>query len=316
LPPVSDPNVLVGLSTSDDAAAYRIDSERAIIQTVDFITPIVDDPYDYGRIAAANSISDVYAMGARPLFALNIVCFPTKKLSMEVLAEILRGGCDKAREAGIEIIGGHSVDDAEPKYGLVVTGIAPASGVLTNAGALVGDRLLLTKPLGTGILTTAWKKERLAETAKHQVVESMATLNRTAAECLAGMNVHALTDVTGFGLLGHLSEMLTASNVAATLRRSAIPVFEEVWELAEAGIYPGGAKRNLSRFGPQVQWPSDATDELRIVLADPQTSGGLLIAVAPEHADVLLSRLRQSHVLHAEIIGEVTHQTPGQITVH
>jgi selenide,water dikinase len=195
---------MVGTSTADDAAAYRIDNDRAIIQTVDFITPIVDDPYVYGQIAAANSISDVYAMGGRPLFALNIVCFPSKKLPLEILGRILQGGCDKAREAGIEIVGGHSVDDDEPKYGLVVTGVAPVDRILTNCGAQSGDALVLTKPLGSGILTTAWKKGLLANEAKDKVVSVMATLNRAAAEALEGLEVHALTDITGFGLLGHL----------------------------------------------------------------------------------------------------------------
>ena len=196
LPPIEDPAVLVGTSTADDAAVYRIDDQRAIIQTVDFITPIVDDPYDYGRIAAANSISDVYAMGGRPLFALNIVCFPSKKLPLDLLGKIMKGGCDKAREAGIEIVGGHSVDDAEPKYGLVVTGVVSADRILTNAGAKPGDVLVLTKPLGSGILTTALKKGLLADATKNKIVDVMATLNRAAAEALDGLEVHALTDIT------------------------------------------------------------------------------------------------------------------------
>jgi len=305
LPPIEDPAVMVGTSTADDAAAYRIDDQRAIIQTVDFITPIVDDPYDYGRIAAANSISDVYAMGGRPLFALNIVCFPSKKLPLDVLGKILKGGCDKAREAGIEIVGGHSVDDAEPKYGLVVTGIVPTDRVLTNAGAQPGDVLVLTKPLGSGILTTALKKGLLANATKNKIVDVMATLNRAAAEALDGLEVHALTDITGFGLLGHLVEMLTGSRVGARIRAADVPVLEEVWPLARDGVYPGGAKRNLERFDRSVDWPEATPEEAKIVLADPQTSGGLLIAVAPHELDRLTNRLADAEFT-AAAIGEIT----------
>jgi selenide,water dikinase len=294
------------MSTADDAAAYRIDDQRAIIQTLDFITPIVDDPYDYGRIAAANSLSDVYAMGGRPLFALNIVCFPSKKLPLSLLGEILRGGCDKAREAGIEIVGGHSVDDEEPKYGLVVTGIARADRILTNAGAQAGDILVLTKPLGSGILTTAWKKGQLDTPAKHRVVEVMATLNRAAAEALDGLEVHALTDVTGFGLLGHLSEMLIGSHVAARLSAEDVPVLDGAASLARDGVYPGGARRNLDRVDSSIRWPDQTSDELKLVLADPQTSGGLLIAIAPQDLDRLIDRLAGAQVSTAAVIGEIT----------
>jgi selenide,water dikinase len=305
LPPIEDPAVMIATSTADDAAAYRIDNQRAIVQTVDFITPIVDDPYDYGRIAAANSISDVYAMGGRPLFALNIVCFPTKKLPLDVLSKILKGGCDKAREAGIEIVGGHSVDDAEPKYGLVVTGIVPTDRVLTNAGARPGDVLVLTKPLGSGILTTALKKGCLGDEAKNKIVEIMATLNRAATEALDGLEIHALTDITGFGLLGHLVEMITGSRVGARIRAADVPVLEEVWPLARDGVYPGGAKRNLERFERSVNWSGPIPEEAKMVLADPQTSGGLLIAVTPHALDRLLDRLATAEVSSA-VIGEIT----------
>ena len=306
---------MVGTSTADDAAAYRIDGQRALIQTVDFITPIVDDPYDFGRIAAANSISDVYAMGGRPLFALNIVCFPTKKLPLDVLGKILKGGCDKAREAGIEIIGGHSVDDEEPKYGLVVTGMARADRVLTNAGARPGDILVLTKPLGSGILTTALKKGLLANVTKNKIIDVMATLNRAAAEALDGLEVHALTDVTGFGLLGHLVEMLTGSRVAARIRTADVPVLEEVWPLARDGVYPGGAQRNLDRLDRSVHWPDATPEEIKIVLADPQTSGGLLIAIAPHELDRLMDRLSGAEVPAAAVIGEITSQQPHVVQV-
>ena len=309
MPPIEDPAVLVGTSTADDAAAYRIDDQRAIIQTVDFITPIVDDPYDYGRIAAANSISDVYAMGGRPLFALNIVCFPSKKLPLDVLGQILKGGRDKACEAGIEIVGGHSVDDDEPKYGLVVTGIVPTDGVLTNAGARPGDVLVLTKPLGSGILTTALKKGLLADATTIEIVDVMATLNRAAAAALDGLEVHALTDITGFGLLGHLIEMVEGSQLTARLDAGAVPVLDEVWPLVGQGVYPGGATRNRERVESKVSWDSAVSEDTRIVLTDPQTSGGLLIAVAPSDVDQLLNRLAESGVLARAVIGELSKRS-------
>ena len=305
MPPIEDPRVLVGTSTADDAAAYRLENGQAIIQTVDFITPIVDDPFEFGRIAAANSLSDVYAMGGRPLFALNIVCFPTKQVPLEVLGEILRGGVDAAREAGIEIVGGHSVEDTEPKYGLIVTGIAPADAVITNAGAQVGDALFLTKPLGSGILTTAMKKGRMSDATASEVVRVMRTLNRSAAEALAGLRVHALTDITGFGLLGHLLEMMHGSRTAARLHLPSVPLLPEVLELAEAKVYPGGASRNRNRTEPHVQWSASIAEAHRVALNDPQTSGGLLIAVAAEDADELARRLEQAGTLAAARIGEV-----------
>lgn len=315
LPKVSDRNVLVDASTSDDAAVYRIDDARGIVQTLDFITPIVDDPYDFGRIAAANSISDIYAMGGRPLFALNIVCFPSGKLPLGTLSEILKGGAAVARQAGIEIIGGHSVDDAEPKYGLVVTGQVPSNRILTNAGAQPGDQLVLTKPLGTGILTTALKKGRLGEPSLQNVVDLMTTLNRSAAEALDGMDVHAVTDVTGFGLLGHLAELVTGSDVGARLGVNDVPVLSDVWPLAEAGVFPGGAKRNLDRVNRCVRWGEAVEQETRLVLSDPQTSGGLLIAVAPQDLDSLLNRLAGAGTLSHSVIGEITSDHPGFVAV-
>jgi selenide,water dikinase len=315
LPAISDPAVLVGTSTSDDAAAYRLDSGQAILQTLDFITPIVDDPYDYGQIAAANSISDIYAMGGRPLFALNIVCFPSKKIPLDVLGRILQGGADKAREAGIPIVGGHSVEDAEPKYGLVVTGIAPPNRILTNAGAKPGDVLILTKPLGSGILSSAWKREKLSPAGQSLVTRTMATLNRTAAEALEGLAVHALTDVTGFGLVGHLSEMMAGSHATARISASKVPLLDEVRAFAAAGVYPGGAKRNLDQFGGRVTWPTGADDLLKVVLADPQTSGGLLISVAAADAPQLVQRLQAANTLASAVIGDVTASTGALIEV-
>lgn len=314
LPPVNDSAVLVGTATSDDAGVYRIDDQRAIIQTLDFITPIVDDPFDYGRIAAANSISDVYAMGGRPLFALNIVCFPSKTLPMDVLSEILRGGAAVAREAGIEVIGGHSVDDAEPKYGLAVTGEVSPDRVLTNAGAKPGDLLVLTKPLSSGILTTAMKKGRVDADSAGAIIQTMATLNKSAAEALDGLDVHALTDITGFGLLGHLVEMTTGSGVGARIDAANVPVMDAVWPLAQEGLFPGGAKRNLLRIESSVSWQKDMPEETKLVLSDPQTSGGLLIAVAPTHVETLLQRLAEAGTLASDVIGEVTGPT-GQVVV-
>lgn len=305
--------MLVGTSTSDDACVYRLDGERAIVQTVDFITPIVDDPYDYGQIAAANSLSDVYAMGGRPLFALAVVCFPSKKVPLEVLGRIMQGGCDKAREAGIEVVGGHSVDDAEPKYGLVVTGMVDPRRVLANVGARPGDKLVLTKPLGAGILTTAIKKGLLDDEAKGRIVAVMKTLNRAAAEALDGLRVHALTDVTGFGLLGHLSEMIGGSRVAARLDVAAVPALPEAFELARRQVYPGGAVRNLEATAEAVEWGEGTPDETRLVLADPQTSGGLLIAVDARDLDELLARLTAAGTPACAVIGEVLEGPPGRI---
>jgi len=303
LPPVEDPNILVGTTTADDAAAYRLPDGSAIIQTVDFITPIVDDPFTFGRIAAANSLSDVYAMGGRPLFALNVVCFPSKKVPLSVLGEILRGGAAAAAEAGIEIVGGHSVDDSEPKYGLIVTGIASADRVLTNAGARPGDRLVLTKPLGSGILTTAMKKGRVSRETVERVTQVMATLNRAAAACLDGLQVHALTDVTGFGLLGHLLEMAEGARLSVALQAGAVPILPEVESLAAEKVYPGGAQRNRSRSDPKVQWAAALPEPIRVVLNDPQTSGGLLIAVAEEDVDRLVERLEEAGTPSAAVVG-------------
>ena len=251
LPPIDDPAVLVGTSTADDAAVYRLDDKRAIVQSVDLITPIVDDPYDYGQIAAANSLSDVYAMGGTPLFALAIVCFPARKIPLDVLRQILQGGIAKAREAGISVLGGHSVEDDEPKYGLVVTGLISPDRVLTNVGARPGDVLVLTKPVGTGILTTALKRKQLDADAVRRVVEVMSTLNRSAAAALTGLQVHALTDVTGFGLLGHLIEMVAGSGVGARLRASAVPVFEERHHRRNGGSFLAARSVTWITSGPR-----------------------------------------------------------------
>jgi len=297
--------VLVGHETHDDAAVYRLSPTEAIVETVDFFTPVVDDPFLFGRIAAANAFSDVWAMGARPLFALNLVGFPVGKLPMEMLAEILRGGADAAAEAGAPILGGHSIDDPEPKYGLAVTGMVHPDRVLRNVGARPGDRLLLTKPLGSGIATTAVKRGTASPDLVERIVKVMAALNKAAGEVLAASGaVHALTDVTGFGLLGHAWEMASGSSVTMRLLVSAIPVVEGVRSLAEQDVAPGGTRANLAWVAPHVMFDGAVDPPSRLVLADAQTNGGLLAAVPAERAGDVLAELSRVGV-QAVAIGEV-----------
>jgi selenide,water dikinase len=287
LPGSVDPNLLVGASTHDDAAVYRLSADLAAVATVDYITPVVDDPYTFGAIAAANSLSDVYAMGGTPLFALSLVNFPRDLLPFSVLEEIVRGGADKAAEAGIAIVGGHSVDDREPKFGLAVFGTVHPERVVRNVGARSGDRLALTKPLGSGILLTAFKNDLIQSAELTAVVAAMLTLNRAASEAMVEVGVSAATDVTGFGLLGHLFEMIIGSRVGARLDAQAIPLQHGVVALAERGMAPGGSRRNLEAVGNAVEWTRDMPEALRLAFADAQTSGGLLIAVDPGRADAL-----------------------------
>lgn len=317
LPPVTDPAVLVGTATADDAAVYRIDDGRALVQSLDFFTPIVDDPYQFGQIAAANSLSDIYAMGATPLLALNIAAFPRSDLPLEWLGAILKGGADKAAEAGISIVGGHTIDDNEPKYGLVVTGLIDPDAIITNAGVQPGDQLILTKPIGTGIIASAVKADKAPPDVVERMVQVATTLNREASEAMVEVGVSAATDVTGFGLLGHLHEMTKASGVAVEVRASDVSVIEGAWPLAEAGIVPGGTRRNLSFVAPHVVWPEGMEEVGKLMLADAQTSGGLLIAVPEERAQELLERLTAAEgVLAADVIGRATHPDPaGTITV-
>jgi len=308
--PEKDENILVGLETSDDAAVYRIASDKAIVQTVDYFTPVVDDPYSFGMIAAANALSDIYAMGGKPLFALNLIGFPVGKISFEVMVEIIKGGSDKAREAGISILGGHTIKDPEPKYGLAVTGVVEPDKVLTNKGALPGDRLILTKPLGIGILTHGLKKGLLSPDLEHGVIELMTTLNSKASEVAVSIGVHACTDVTGFGLLGHLKEMADASGVGAVLNVADIPVFsEKVYELVEQGVFPGANSCNIDYLGEKLRTGRNIGEIEKLILADPQTSGGLLLAVDKEHAGLMVDRLLKEGVSAAEI-GEVV---PGNL---
>jgi selenide,water dikinase len=284
---------------------YRLSATEAIVETVDFFTPVVDDPFVFGRIAAANAFSDIWAMGGRPLFALNLVGFPVGKLPMEVLGEILRGGADAAAEAGAPILGGHSIDDPEPKYGLAVTGLVHPEKVLRNVGARPGDQLLLTKPLGTGIVATAIKRGVAEASLVDRAVRVMAALNRRAGETLAASGaVHALTDITGFGLLGHAWEMAEGSGVAFKLRLAAVPLLEGVLALAALDVVPGGSKANLAWVEPHVRFDAGVDGSARLALADAQTNGGLLAAIAPERLEAVLEALRQSDV-QAAVVGEV-----------
>jgi cysteine desulfurase NifS/selenium donor protein len=311
LPSHDDPAVLVGFESSDDAAVYRLSDDTAIVQTVDFIPPVVDDPYFYGAIAAANALSDIYAMGATPRFALSIVGFPDRKLPLEVLQEILRGAHDKAAEAGIRIIGGHSIEDSEPKFGLAVTGLVHPGKILRNSTARAGDVLVLTKPLGTGIITTAIKRGLASPGVTARVMKLMAGLNSKAAGVMAQFPVSACTDVTGFGLLGHLKEMVASAGVRAVVNAESVPVVEEAWEYAAAGAVPGGTTNNMDFVKPWVTWSGGTPELLKLILADAQTSGGLLISLPESSAAELLKRLHAAGVTGSAIIGAITAGSPG-----
>lgn len=287
---------MVGFETNDDAGVFRLTPELALVQTVDFFTPMVDDPYAFGAIAAANALSDVYAMGGTPVTALNVLAFPTKTLPPEMLAEILKGGHDKATEAGVSILGGHTVEDDVPKYGMAVTGTVHPERVITNAGGRVGDRLLLTKPLGVGIYTTAIKSGLLSDEETRAVCAQMATLNKAAGEVMARRGAHACTDVTGFGLLGHLHEMVKGSGVGAEISYAAVPVLPRALELAREDEVPGGSKRNLSYLKEHLRIDASLDEAQQLVLADAQTSGGLLMAVAAEEAEVMMADLKAAGV--------------------
>jgi selenide, water dikinase len=315
LPPIDDPNVLVGTSTADDAGVYRLTDEIALVQTVDFFTPIVDDPRTFGAIAAANALSDIYAMGARPLSALAVAAFPEDGLDPDVLAQILAGGADKAAEAGISVIGGHTIKDAEPKYGLAVTGIVHPEKIWRNSTARAGDSLILTKPIGTGILTTARKRDLIGDEILASAVTSMLQLNRVAAEVAAHAAPHAATDITGFGLLGHIREMAQGSGVGATIDSRAVPLFNRVLELARDGAAPAGTVSNLdAAIGNGWEFTDAVAPELRLVLCDAQTSGGLLLAVAPEGAQRLVESLHAAGIHAACRVGEITSDRVLRVT--
>jgi selenide,water dikinase len=313
LVPIESEQVLVDASTSDDAAVYALGQGRALVVTLDFFTPLVDDPYDFGRIAAANALSDIYAMGAEPLFVLNFLAFPRALLDHGLVEEIIRGGSDIARQAGVPIMGGHSVDDPEPKYGLVVVGDVAVENLVTNTSAEAGDLLVLTKALGTGVVATAIKAEEASKTATEAAVKSMTALNREAAGAMKSVGVRAATDVTGYGLLGHLSNLLLQSGVAGEIIADHVPVLPEVSELIAAGHIPGGTRRNLEDLKDCVDF-GDQSESVRLILADAQTSGGLLISVPEERAEELMELLHAAGPV-AVIIGRVTDGAPGTIKV-
>ena len=315
LPALTDPNVLVGSATADDAAIYKLSDELALVMTTDFFTPIVDHPYDFGSIAATNALSDVYAMGGRPIAALNIVGFPEETLSPAVLGEILRGAAAKANEAGIDIIGGHTIKTDEPIFGLAVVGIVHPQKVLTNAGAQPGDLLILTKPLGLGIITTAAKQGQDKSGAIQAAIKVMTTLNRQAAEVIGELGAHAVTDVTGFGLLGHLRNMTAASQLGAHVWLDQVPVLPAAWDYVHAGIAPGGTHANLRFLADWATFAEDLTKEERLMLADAQTSGGLLVAVAADEAATMLAALHDAGVKDACIVGRLAAGQPGQMQV-
>lgn len=310
----ANPNVLVGLDTSDDAGVYKLNDNTAIVQTTDFFTPIVNDPYDFGQVAAANAISDVYAMGGKPITALNIVAFPISTLDNQILSDILKGAGDKLEEAGAALVGGHSIDDPEPKFGLAVTGVVHPDHVWTNTGAKPGDKLILTKPIGVGILTTSIKNNLLTADETKHVTEVMTTLNKTASEALQDYHVHASTDVTGFGLLGHASEMAAGSDVGITINHQSVPVLPRVKELAQDGSVPGGTKNNYDHLRDTVTYPDEMDQIDRWILCDAVTSGGLLVSVQASEADDIITLLRKKGV-EAEQIGDVTAENKGSVTV-
>lgn len=314
-PPGDDPRILVGRDTADDAAVYQRSDDEAIVQTVDFFTPIVDDPLAFGAIAAANSLSDVYAMGARPLFALSVVGFPSNRLPLSVLQDILRGAQQVADEAGIAILGGHTIDDPEPKFGLAVTGVVHPQQLWRNGGARPGDALILTKPLGLGIMTTALKAGLLDEARQREIERIMMTLNRTAADVLRGFDVHACTDVTGFGLLGHLREMLVASGADAEVEHTRVPLIDGALALATGGTVPGGTRNNAEHVAGHVDYDAGVSQSLRWLLCDAQTSGGLLAAVPKEQAEHAAGALVDAGVASACVVGHVVAAGSGRIRV-
>jgi selenide,water dikinase len=311
---VADEALLVGTATGDDAAVYRLDANTALVFTTDFFTPIVDDPFDWGRVAAANAMSDVYAMGGRPILCLNLVGWPVEQLPLEMLARVLDGGTAVAAEAGALVAGGHTIDDREPKYGMAVVGLAAPDRIVTNAAARPGDVLVLTKPLGVGVTTTAIKRGLASDDAAKRVVDVMTHLNRSASEAMLAAGVAAATDVTGFGLLGHLHKMALASGVSAEVWTDDVPLLDGTRELVTAGAVAGGTRRNMAFVDPVVDAAPGVTEEDRIVLADAQTSGGLLISCPSDRLDSLRRDLSERGELAAEV-GRVSDGVPGRIAV-
>jgi len=311
----TDSNVIVGLETADDAGVYKVSDDLAIIQTVDFFTPIVDDPYAFGQIAAANALSDVYAMGGVPKTAMNLVAFPLKDMDISVLRQIIQGGLDKMREAGVVLVGGHSVEDKELKYGLSVTGFIHPDRVLTKKNLQVGDHLILTKPLGTGIINTAIKGGLASKEITDTVTRLMATLNRDAAEIMEHYPVHACTDITGFGFLGHIAEMVVDSGAGIRIQTDSVPILPQTLNYAGMGLVPAGAYKNREFFERHVDFAIGVDILIQDILFDPQTSGGLLICVEGNRADDLLQTLKQKGVHDAAIVGQVEPEPKERIVV-
>jgi selenide,water dikinase len=308
LPTFEHPDLIVGTETSDDAGVFRLRPDLAIVNTVDFFTPIVDDPYTFGQIAAANALSDVYAMGAQPVTALNIVCFPKGTLDLEVLGDIIRGGSERVKAAGAVVLGGHSIIDHELKYGMAVTGLVHPDRVIRNVGAREGDALILTKALGTGIVTTGLKRRKASAASVRAAVASMIALNKTASAAMLGFRVHACSDVTGFGLLGHAYEMASGSQVTFVLDTRTMPLLPGARRLAELGTLTGGCRRNRDYLKDTIAIAPSVRESLAEIALDPQTSGGLLIAVPKDDAGALLRKLHTSGVEAAAIVGYATAQ--------
>ena len=313
LPRLSDPNLIIGMETSDDAAVYRVSDELAIIQTVDFFPPMVDDPYAFGQVAAANALSDVYAMGGVPKLALNLFCFPSNKLLPKDIRAILEGGASKVAEAGACLCGGHTIEDPEPKYGLAVTGFVHPDHILANGGARPGDLLVLTKPLGSGILTTADKAEALEEAGRNLLIKVMTMLNAAAQKAMNGLDVHGCTDITGFGLLGHAKELALASGVSLNIQSACLPLLPGAQGFAAEGLIPAGAYRNRAYLDGKVSFSSSVSLSIQDIMFDPQTSGGLLISVSEADAERLMSALGESEAGWSRIIGQVIPQ--GEIPI-
>ncbi len=310
------PDLIVGLDSPDDAGVFRLTKDLAIIQTVDFFTPIVDDPYWFGQIAAANALSDIYAMGGKPITAMNLVGFPSGNMDIRVLREIIKGGIDKLREAGVVLVGGHSVEDQELKFGLSVTGLVHPGKVLTKRALKVRDVLVLTKPLGTGIINTAIKAGLAPKSLIDYVTSIMAALNREASEIMLDFEVHSCTDITGFGLLGHLAEMVEGTGVGVEIESSKVPIIPDAYEFASMGFVPAGTHKNYEFRKDMVQFSPGISDVTRDILFDPQTSGGLLISLGKPEASDLVDRLKNRGIEEAEIIGQVVMEPKGKIVVN
>jgi cysteine desulfurase len=316
IPVTDDPRVIIDTRTSDDAAVYKISDDTALIQTVDFFTPVVDDPFDFGAIAASNALSDIYAMGGKPLFALNIAGFPTKRLPREVLESIMNGAGSIIREAGIHVLGGHTIENTEPIYGMAVTGMAHPDKILSNSNAQPGDVLILTKPIGTGIITTGIKKGQVSDQILRYAITLMKQLNKSASEIAAGYPVNACTDITGFGLAGHLYEMITASKVSAEINYDQVPVIPGTSDLLRLGLFPGGSKNNMEYYEKHILWEPYISEDFRLILCDAQTSGGLLFSLPEKYSKALLVDLKKHSHNHAGIIGIIIQGTPSRILFH